>query len=102
MKKSEKKIRKIGEEEFGNYDVDGYKIGQSVRLKSEHDDYITYEIVALDTNIKNKNNILLNDFDESKLSIEHFERLPIVYKKGTKKKKYSKWVNSDDILEVIE
>lgn len=107
MKKLEKKIRKIGKEEFGNYDIDGYRIGQFVRLNSEYDYYTIYEIVALDTNAKNKsnipkNNILLNDFDKSKSGIEHFENLPIVYKKGAKKKKYTKWVTVDEILEVVE
>lgn len=102
MEKLEKKIRKIRKEEFGSYDIDGYRIGQSVRLNSEYDDHTIYEIVALDIDAKNKSNILLNDFDESKLSIEHFENLPIVYKKGAKKKQYNKWVTSDEILEVVK
>lgn len=102
MKKLEKKIRKIRKEEFGSYDVGGYRIGQYVRLKSEYDKYIIYEIVALDMDVINKYTILLNDFCTTKLSLEHFEYLPIVCKKGAKKMKYSKWIKSDDILEVVE
>lgn len=96
-------IRKIGKEEFGSYDVDGYRIGQYVRLKSEYGKYILYEIVALDMDVTNKDTtILLNDFCKTKLSLENFESLPIVYKKGAKKMKYSRWIKSDDILEVFK
>ena len=103
MKKSEKKIRKIGKEEFDNYNVDGYKIGQSVRLNNEYDDHTIYEIVALDMQVEeHRHNILLDNFDSSKCGIKDFKNLPIVYKKGAKKKKYSKWIKSDDILEVVD
>lgn len=102
MKKLKKNTKKIRKEEFDNYNVDGYKIGQSVRLNNKYDYHTIYEIVALDTESTNKSTILLNDFDESKLSIEHFENLPIVYKKGAKKNKYTKWIESKNILEVIK
>jgi hypothetical protein len=91
-------IRKVKKKDYDMYNVDGYYIGDKVLFNNEE-----FEVVGID--IKNKRegfDILLNGFRSSN-SIALFEdddKVEIVYKKGTKREKYSLWVDSSRISPV--
>lgn len=93
-------IRKVKEKDYGKYDVKGFRLGQDVLIK-EHGNTI-YTIVGLDLRLKNVVCILLNDASCNGAYLKSLsDDFDIVYTKGARKQKYSKWISSDDIVEVL-
>jgi hypothetical protein len=94
-------IRKVKEKDYDKYDVKGFRLGQDVLIK-EHGNTI-YTIVGLDLELENVVCILLNDASCNGMRLKSFDSddFDMVYTKGAKKQKYSKWISSDDIVEVL-
>lgn len=93
-------IRKIKKKDYDLYNVDGCYIGDKVLFNNEK-----FKIVGID--IKNEregNDILLNGWSASSSSgvilFEDDNQVEILYKKGTKREKYSLWVDSSIISPV--
>lgn len=93
-------IRKVKEKNYGKYDVKGFRLGQDVLIKG-HGNTI-YTIVGLDLDKSNVVNILLNDNTYYNMRLNNLnDGFDIVYTKGARKQEYSKWISSDDIVEVL-
>ena len=94
-------IRKVKEKDYDKYDVKGFRLGQDVLIK-KHGNTI-YTIVGLDLELKNVVCILLNDASCNGIRLKSLDKddFDIVYTKGARKQKYSKWISSDDIVEVL-
>ena len=93
-------IRKVKKKDYGKYDVKGFRLGQDVLIK-EHGNTI-YTIVGLDLGLEDIACILLNDVSCNSPCLNSIvDSFDIVYTKGARKQEYSKWISSDDIVEVL-